>query len=161
MIKKWFKMCFVPLVALICVLIDQGSKSIAINSLVEYKSVPVIDKFFYWTLCYNTGGAWSMLSDATWLLVLISVIALVLIVITVVKSKNKMYIAAASVFIGGLIGNLIDRVFNHKVTDFIDFVIFGYDFPVFNIADIFICVSACFIVLAVLKEEKDDGKESD
>ena len=60
---------------------------------------------------------------------------------------------------GGLVGNLIDRVFNHKVTDFIDFLIFGYDFPVFNIADICICVSAVFIVLSILKEDKKDGKE--
>ena len=54
---------------------------------------------------------------------------------------------------------MIDRVINNKVTDFIDFVIFGYDFPVFNIADIFIVISAVFIMISVLKEEKENGKE--
>ena len=101
-----------------------------------------------------------MFSDNTIMLVIISVIALCLIIYTLFKSKNKLYDIAASVFMGGLIGNLIDRVSKGKVTDFIDFVIFGYDFPVFNVADIFIVVSAVIILIAVFKEEKEDGKEN-
>lgn len=150
--------CIVGVVVL-CVLLDQISKVIAINNLVEGRSITLINKFFYWTLCYNTGGAWSIFSDNTIMLVVISIIALCLIVYTLFKSKSKLYDIAASVFMGGLIGNLIDRVSKGKVTDFIDFVIFGYDFPVFNIADIFIVVSAVVILIAVFKEEKENGKE--
>ena len=158
--NKWIKYSLVASIAIVCVLLDQVSKLIAINNLNELKSVPVINNFFYWTLCYNTGGAWSIFSNATWILALISIIALALIIYTVIKSKNSMYIISASVFMGGLIGNLIDRIFNSKVTDFIDFVIFGYDFPVFNIADIFIVISSIFIILVVLKEENSNGKDS-
>lgn len=157
--SKWFKYLLIVGIVLLCVTIDQVSKVIAINNLVEYKSVPVINNFFYWTLCYNTGGAWSIFSDSTWLLVIVSLIALGLIIFTLIKSKSTLYNIFASVFTGGLIGNLIDRIFNSKVTDFLDFKIFGYDFPVFNIADIFIVVSALVIMLVVLKEETKDGTE--
>ena len=157
--NKWLKISLIVIITLFCITLDQVSKIIAINNLVEFKSVPVIDNFFYWTLCYNTGGAWSIFSGNVWFLAIISIIALGFIIYTLFKSKSHMYQFAASVFMGGLIGNLIDRLFNAKVTDFIDFVIFGYDFPVFNIADIFICVSSVFIVLSILKEEKEHGNE--
>lgn len=155
--SKWFKYLLIVGIVLLCVTLDQVSKVIAINNLVEYKSVPVINYFFYWTLCYNTGGAWSIFSDSTWLLVIVSLIALGLIIFTLIKSKSTLYNIFASVFTGGLIGNLIDRIFNSKVTDFLDFKIFGYDFPVFNVADIFIVVSAVLIMIVVLKEESKDG----
>lgn len=158
--NKLIKVGFIVGIVILCVFLDQISKVIAINNLVEGHSVALINNFFYWTLCYNTGGAWSMFSDNTIMLVIISVIALCLIIYTLFKSKNKLYDIAASVFMGGLIGNLIDRVSKGKVTDFIDFVIFGYDFPVFNVADIFIVFSAVIILIAVFKEEKEDGKEN-
>ena len=157
--SKWFKYLLIVGIVILCVTFDQVSKVIAINNLVEYKSVPVINNFFYWTLCYNTGGAWSIFSDSTWLLVIISLIALGFIIYTLIKSKSTLYNIAASVFTGGLIGNLIDRVVNSKVTDFLDFKIFGYDFPVFNVADMFIVISAVLIMVVVLKEETKDGTE--
>lgn len=151
--KKWV---LILSITLLCVLLDQISKTIAINNLVEFHSVPVINNFFYWTLCYNTGGAWSVLSSSTWLLTIISILALGLVIFTLYKSQSKLYNVTASIFMGGLIGNLIDRLVQSKVTDFIDFVIFGYDFPVFNVADICICISAVFIVFLILKEEKEN-----
>ena len=162
--NNWIKYSLVAVIALVCISLDQVSKLIAINNLIEYKSVPVINNFFNFTLCYNTGGAWSIFSNATWLLVIISIIALGFIIYTIIKSKSNLYTISASVFMGGLIGNLIDRIFNSKVTDFLDFIIFGYDFPVFNFADIFIVVSAALIIFAILKEENKeeikDGKDS-
>lgn len=157
--NKWVKAGLVIGICLFCVVLDQVSKLIAINTLEEFESITLVDNFLYLTLCYNTGGAWSMFSNSTWLLALISVIALGLIIYTVIKSKSRMYNLAASVFMGGLIGNLIDRITKSKVTDFIDFLIFGYDFPVFNVADICICLSAVFIILSILKDDKKDGNE--
>ena len=111
-------------IVVICVLLDQLTKFIAESNLKLYNSVEVIKDFFYFTLCYNTGGAWSILSDATWLLVLISFVALGFMIYTLIKSKDKFYIISASVFCGGLIGNLIDRLVNVGVVDFFDFKIF-------------------------------------
>ena len=158
--NKWIRVAVIVGVCLFCLALDQITKTIAINNLVEFRNVPVINNFFYFTLCYNTGGAWSIFSNSTWLLALISIVALGFIIYTVVKSKSLLYDISASVFMGGLIGNLVDRVLQGKVTDFLDFVILGYDFPVFNVADMCICVSAVFIVMAVLKEESENGKEN-
>jgi signal peptidase II len=58
-------------------------------------------------------------------------------------------------FIGGIVGNLVDRVFRNYVIDFLSFNIFGYHFPVFNIADCFIVISIFLIVIeSLLKEGK-------
>ena len=156
-LKKWL---IVAAIALACLGLDQLTKFIAISNLEEMHSVPVIKEFFSWTLCYNTGGAWSIFSDSTWLLVIVSILALGLLIYTIYRSKNILYNISASIFMGGLLGNLIDRIAQSKVTDFIDFLIFGYDFPVFNLADIFICVSAVFIIIAIFKEEKENEQQS-
>jgi signal peptidase II len=86
-------------------------------------------------------------------------VALGFMVYTLIKSKNMFYIISASVFSGGLIGNLIDRLFNVGVVDFFDFNIFGYDFPVFNVADTFIVVSAILVGLSIILEDKKENKK--
>ena len=53
--------------------------------------------------------------------------------------------------IGGILGNLIDRIFRGYVVDFLDFKIFGYDYPVFNFADIFITISIIFIIIDIIR----------
>ena len=160
--KNIIKYSIILAIVTFCVLLDQITKIIAENKLVKYQSVEVIEGFFDLTLCYNTGGAWSILSNSTWILIAISLIALGFIVYTLIKSVNKFYLISASIFTGGLIGNLIDRIFNVGVVDFFDFVIFGYDFPVFNVADIFIVCSAILIgVSMVLEDKKENEKVKD
>jgi signal peptidase II len=157
--KKYIiKYSIIASIVVICVLLDQLTKFIAETNLEKYESVEVIKNFFYFTLCYNTGGAWSILSDSTWLLVAISFVALGFMIYTLIKSKDLFYIISASVFSGGLIGNLIDRLVNVGVVDFFDFKIFGYDFPVFNVADICIVVSAILLGVCLILEDKKEKK---
>ena len=158
--KKYIiKQSIIAGIVVICVLLDQITKIVAEANLKEYQSVEIIKGFFDFTLCYNTGGAWSILSNATWLLALISVVALGFMIYTLIKTNSLFYMISASVFCGGLIGNLIDRLFNVGVVDFLDFNIFGYDFPVFNVADTFIVISAILIAVSMILEDKKETKK--
>ena len=61
---------------------------------------------------------------------------------------------------GGIIGNLLDRVLFGYVRDFFNFYIIGYDFPVFNVADIFIVLGVFILIISILKGEDSNGSNS-
>lgn len=112
----------------------------------------------------NTGGAWSILSNATWLLTVFSCLAVVGIVVfdfVFFKKQTKLYTVAYALILGGAIGNLIDRIFLGYVRDFIrlDFI----KFPIFNLADMclvagVICMCV-FIIFIYPKLDKKSGSE--
>lgn len=158
--KKYQSLIIIFSIVIFGFAIDLITKTIANNSLEILKKNTIINNFFYLTLCYNTGGAWSIFSGNVFMLIVFSLIALALVIATMVKSKSKFYIYSSALFISGLIGNLFDRIVYGKVIDFLDFVIFGYDFPVFNFADCFICVGVGLMLIAIIKEERENGKDN-
>ena len=157
-IKKWTTLA---IIIIACVVLDQVSKLIAINNLVEFHSVPVINNFFYWTLCYNTGGAWSILKNHSYIFIIVSIIALMILVkyMFSFKKNTRNTIAFACLF-SGVVSNLADRLFLGYVRDFLDFKIFGYDYPIFNIADIAIVVGVILLIIAIIKGEDRVEKSS-
>ena len=112
-------------------MIDLVSKLILSKVLELGKSIQVIKNFFYITLCHNDGAAFSILRDKQLLLIIITVIALFFIYKYTQKEDLSKYDSVAfSMITGGILGNLLDRIAYNYVIDFIDFKIFGYDFPV-------------------------------
>ena len=75
------------------------------------------------------------------------------------KNNLRNSIAFASLF-GGIFSNLADRLFLGYVRDFLDFKIFGYDYPIFNVADIAIVVGVILLIIAVIKGEDKRDKSS-
>lgn len=103
----------------------------------------------------NTGSAFGMFQNSTLMLIVVSVIAVALIIIYVYKNvsfKDKIELFSLTVFMGGTLGNLFERINNGHVVDYIklNFI----DFPVFNAFDIMICLGVFLYVVFVLFDFK-------
>lgn len=136
-----------------CIGIDQITKLIARKSLQGKPSVPVIKDFFHFTYVENRGGAWGAFSGKLWLFIIITVFALGLMFYLMKDFdivNNKLYSISICLIIAGAIGNFIDRIVFKYVTDFLDFYIFGYDFPVFNVADICITIGVAMLLVKII-----------
>lgn len=142
------------ILTIVFIFIDQISKGL-INIFMNLNdSINIINNFFSLTYVHNYGAAFSMLSGARLLFIIITIIALNVIYLFFIKDKslNKFEIITYSMLLSGIIGNLIDRVMFGYVVDFLDFIIFGYDFAIFNIADSFIVIS---VILLIIQEVKN------
>lgn len=146
------------IIAFIITFIDQLIKFVLGSILETGSSIGVVSGFFALTMLNNTGAAFSILSSSTLFLILISILALILIYLFLIKGKvlNGFEEIAYGILIGGIIGNLFDRIFRGHVIDYLDFNLLGYNFPVFNFADICIVVSIFLIVIFILKGDKED-----
>ena len=149
------------IIAVLILIIDQVSKSLIEIFFKLNESVMVIKDFFYITVVHNTGGAWSIFSNHSYLFIIASIVAIVLLIKFMFGFKNNLRnsIAFASLF-GGIFSNLADRLFLGYVRDFLDFKIFCYDYPIFNIADIAIVVGVILLIIAVIKGEDKRDKSS-
>lgn len=137
------------LLTIVIIILDFVSKKIISNSFILGKEYPVIRKFFYINYVKNTGVAWSLLDNKMWLIITISsaIIIGVIVYLFKHKPKNKLEKVAYSFVLGGAIGNLISRIVYGYVTDFIALKIFGYDYPVFNLADTFIVIGVILLII--------------
>ena len=145
-------------VCLFTLAIDQLSKVIVTSFLSLKESVSVIGNFFKITYVYNEGAAWGMLNGKTFLLIIVSFGALFYLSKEIIKYKeNKMNIWGLGLLLGGILGNLLDRILYGYVRDFLDFRIFGYDFPIFNIADSAILIGVALLIIANNRGEKNES----
>lgn len=136
--------------------IDQISKGLINIYMNLNDSINLINSFFNLTYVHNYGAAFSMFSGARYIFIIVTVIALNLIYLFLIKDKklNKFEMITYSMLLSGIIGNLIDRVVFGYVIDFLDFNIFGYDFAIFNIADSFIVVAIILLLFQEVKNAK-------
>lgn len=148
------------IIAIFGIALDQISKLYIASNLILYKKNPIINNFFNITYVQNKGAAWGILDGNTVFLVLITLIALFIIIRFIFKEENltKLDILSYGLLLGGITGNFIDRILRGFVMDFLDFYIFGYDFPVFNIADIMIVVSVIIMVISYLRGDINENK---
>lgn len=118
-------------------------------------SFKIIDNFFHITYIHNPGAAWGLLSGQLPIFVGISVIAAILMVWYFKDTTPSQVIARLGIALvfGGMLGNLTDRILFGYVRDFLDFFIFGYDYPVFNIADIGVVVGFVLLLLDMILGE--------
>jgi len=135
-------------------LIETGGNYNGFN-VVPGKGIEVIKGFFYITEVKNTGGAWGVFSGNVFLLAIISAIVIIVLYYFLKSEKKitKLSITYYAMLFAGIIGNFIDRLVNGYVIDFLNFYIFGYDYPVFNVADIFIVLGIILMIIDVVRGE--------
>ena len=117
------------LISIIVFAIDQLSKAVIDITMKVGQSIPVIKNFFYITYFQNSGAAWGIMNHKINILILLSFFILIIIYRYMYSFKqNKRNIIAFGLLIGGIVGNLLDRVLFGNVKDFLDFYIFGYNY---------------------------------
>lgn len=143
------------LIVIIWLVLDQVSKYYVMNHFAIGESVSVIQNVFHLTYIINRGAAFGMLANQRWFFL---VVAFILIIVYAIYHKKvnrgpiSLRIGSALLF-SGAIGNGIDRYVLHGVVDFFDFRIW----PIFNVADIGICVGVACIIYHLLRNEHEES----
>ncbi len=149
----------IGIISLIVIIIDRILKVLVTNNFVLNVRNKIIDGFFYITNCHNEGAAFSLFSGNVLFLIFITLIVLFLIYRTINKENvNKIGVLAYGLLLGGILGNLYDRIFYGYVIDYLDFVIFKFNFAIFNLADAAIVIGA--ILLIVFEGSDNDGRKN-
>lgn len=145
------------LIILGSLILDRASKLVIINKMQLGDSIDVINNFFYITYWENKGAAWGIFQNGRWFLVAVTTIVTIILIKLLIDSKKRILSVALSVIISGAVGNLIDRAFRGSVTDFLDFKIFSYNFPIFNVADMCVVIGTFILMFYLIFafEEKE------
>ncbi len=146
-------MLFNIAVIVVCIALDQVTKYLCVEHLVDVSTFPLIEDVLHLTYVENRGAAFGMLAEHRWVFMILSTVGIVGIFIWLVANRRDIVWnrVALSFIIGGGIGNMIDRIRLGYVIDFIDcrFI----DFYVFNIADSFVCVGCAMYIIGIIYEE--------
>jgi signal peptidase II len=132
------------LLAFLVLLADQLSKVLIVRLMTLGQSIPVIRDVFHLTYVHNPGGAFGILAYRTWFFVAVALVVTVLILgfLRYIRPGNNWLTVALALQLGGTAGNLLDRIRQGYVIDFLDFRFW----PVFNLADTSIVVGV-FLLL--------------
>ncbi len=143
------------LLAAILVLLDQATKWLVVRNLALGEAIPVIPGFFDLVHVLNRGASFGMLNrgDITWqrwffIAMTLVAIAVIVYMVRMSKPEERLLRLALGGILGGAVGNLIDRVRQGMVVDFLDFSIGTYHWPAFNVADSAISVGAVLLIVS-------------
>ncbi|HYC70542.1 MAG TPA: signal peptidase II [Opitutaceae bacterium] len=149
--------------AALVVALDQFTKALVVARLpfgtYGSEQTAVIPGFFYLAHVGNTGGAWSIFAGRSLPLALVGIAVLVAVFIwrKHLGLRERFVQWCFGLFVGGSVGNIIDRLWHGHVVDFLDFRFGAYVFPTFNVADSAICVGVFAYVIWSLKQPAPPG----
>ena len=156
--RKGYNIPIWSIFIVIIIALDQLTKYMIVKSLEIGDSVKVIKNLLYITSHRNEGAAWGILQGKMWLFYIVTIVMLVILVMFF-KSEGygkPLIQFGLSLLIAGSIGNFIDRLFRSEVVDFIDTYIFGYNFPIFNVADAALTIGVIVLIIVILFEGKEE-----
>ena len=154
------------ILTVILVVLDQVVKHLVLQNIALGEHVPFIPYILDLTYVQNTGAAFSMFEEHTWLLTLVSAVMSVVLAVAVWKNffRHPLGKTCLTLILAGAVGNLIDRAFRGFVVDMFN-VLFMH-FAVFNVADICVVVGGIAAALYYLflmdkLEPKEEGEKKD
>ena len=150
----------IALILCICITVLDQLTKVLVRAYIEFGSLhPVIPGFMNLTYLRNTGAAWGMLGKQNVSLTILSLVMLVVMVLfrRSFLSDTLSHRIALGLLSGGIIGNLIDRIKYGAVTDFLDFHLFGWHWPSFNVADSAICIGVGIYVVTTMLEGRAEA----
>ena len=147
------------LTVILLIVLDQWTKWQALTKLKPIRNKVVIKGFLDFTFVENRGAAFGILSGQRFFFIILTVIVSIGILYSFYKlpdTKEYLWLKKALLLVFcGAVGNMIDRVVRGYVVDFLEVTFIKW--PVFNLADIYVVIGACFILflsLFVIKEEE-------
>ncbi|OJY28865.1 MAG: signal peptidase II [Rhodobacterales bacterium 65-51] len=133
--------------------VDQTTKSAALVQLVQAVPVAVFPGFNL-TLGFNEGASFGMLSGAMagkpWAMVVLTGAITLGLAVLALRARNQWEAAGFALVVGGSLGNIVDRLRQGAVTDFLDFYWRDWHWPAFNIADAAIFIGAGLVLISAL-----------
>lgn len=135
--------------------IDQFSKYLVSSKMILKESINIIPHFFSITYVRNTGAGFSILEGKQSFFFVVTIISLVLFIYLYKKANSNFERYTVALVIAGTLGNFVDRLLYGSVVDFLDFIILGYDFPVFNLADCYLTIGIILYIYISYKEGKN------
>ncbi len=145
-------------------LVDQVVKAVAVASLRDNPSVVVIPNRFNLTYVENFGCAWGMFQGQAWPLAIFGIIVMALLIWKrkSVFPRGGWGVLSEILLYAGILGNLVDRLARGYVVDMFHFHWNNHHFPVFNVADSYITVAACLLlILSFLQKDEAEEAEKD
>lgn len=155
--------------------IDQLTKYLSELLIANGNQITLIPNILEATLTYNTGAAWSFLSDHTWILTVISFIASIALIYFITKNdwkKKKCYSIAVTLMLAGTFGNFIDRFFSviNIRSGVVDMIILTpldklwnlmtkSSFPIFNVADVCLVIGIVFLAIDIIFFQEKRAKQ--
>lgn len=142
-------------VILIALFLDRLTKLLVSANMHIHESTNVLGNFFRLTYVKNPYAAFSMKLGNYYIMIGLTVIAIVFILFYFIKTDyEKGRIIALSLIIAGAFGNLYDRLMHREVIDFLDFGINKWRFAIFNIADSSVFIGVCLLILLTLINDR-------
>ena len=147
------------LISLLALGTDILTKQLVLNTMIEHQSITIIKNFFSITFAQNTGVAFSFLEGKVPLIIIMTSFVIIFILKYLKTTNlNKIETICYGLVLGGAIGNLLDRLIYGYVIDFLDFNLFGYPFPIFNLADTFIVIGIIILLILSIIESRNKNE---
>ncbi|WP_207940600.1 signal peptidase II [Enterococcus sp. DIV2402] len=151
-------LAFYFLLSAIIIGLDQWVKFWIVSNFALGDAQSIIPNILSFTYVQNTGAAWSIFEGQMGFFTVITLIAVAVVTYLMIRyrNENKLFILGLSFVLAGALGNFIDRIRLGYVVDMFqtDFM----NFPIFNVADMALCIGVGLIFIYTIFDEKMKGK---